>query len=170
MFILQGAIVATRMDGKNINNKWCKRLPLITECWKVGKWLNYERDSQKARDRHDRSTDLFFVLRQMGLMHSLTRLNRLVEEATAPATRVLGWGVMVGVMKLQDMHPPFLLCELHFPPTLVLHQRALVKQVRESKVTFEVHHFSKYQSSCVSENTTSRHFYRIARAFGERFS
>lgn len=162
--------MATRKDGKNINNKWCKRLPLITECWKARKWLNYERNSRRARDRHFKSTYLSFVLRQMGLMRSLTGLSRLAEEETAPVTGELGWEVRISVVKLQDMPPPFRLCELHFPPPLVFQQRALVKQVRESKVIFEVHHFSKYQSSCVSKNTASRHFYRIARAFGERFS
>lgn len=65
---------------------------------------------------------------------------------------------MSGAMKLQGMPPPALLCELHFPPLLVLRQHALVKQVRESKVIFEVHHFSKYQSSCMSKKTTNRHF------------
>lgn len=65
------------MDGKNINNKWCKCFPLITECWKAGKWFNNDRNSQETRNRHFYSTDLSFVCSLRSLTPSLTRVGGL---------------------------------------------------------------------------------------------
>lgn len=160
------------MDGKNINNKWCKCFPLITECWKAGKWFNNDRNSQETRNRHFYSTDLSFVFSLRSLTPSLTRVGGLgsfldlgfLGEPYWFLQQVLAAIQTVGFKWLWDIHL------VHFQATLILQHGTVMKQVRKSKVTFEVHHPSKYQSFRVSKITTSRRFYRTARAFGERFS